>query len=204
MPRFVKGQWNHRLKHDYGPVLIIFWNFYFTYSKVGKHLCKITNCTQTWWVHVNRALGRIQIKTRSVWATEDCLVGEGPRETAQQRVCGSWRTQVWLPAPTLLLPVTTAPGNLTLSSAGLNQSVLLMTSNCWTKGMLCWGRGSRFELRKKKRLWTRSKIIRIRFNRGWPKILATDKKREIGKINKIGNVYLWSLSMGTALGPAET
>lgn len=37
----------HLLEHIC-PVPIILLHFYFIYSKLGKHLCKITDCSQTW------------------------------------------------------------------------------------------------------------------------------------------------------------
>ena len=65
-------------------------------------------------------------------------------------------------------------------AAVLNQSILMMTSNCWTKGSSL-KRGSRFVLTgKKKRLWIPSEIIKIRFTRGRPlKILAAERKKKI-------------------------
>lgn len=52
-------------------------------------------------------------------------------------------------------------------SVKLDQSILLMTSDCQTKDMLCWERGSRFVLiGEKTGHWTPSKLIRIRFDRG--------------------------------------
>ena len=60
--------------------------------------------------------------------------------------------------------------------ARLNQFILPIISNCWTKNMLCWERGCIFVLiGKKKRFWILSKIIRIMFDRGRPS--AGKKKR---------------------------
>ena len=64
--------------------------------------------------------------------------------------------------------------------AELDQSMLVMTSNRGTKDMLCWERGSRFVLTgKKKRLWSPTKVRRIKFDRGRPlKILTAEKKEK--------------------------
>jgi hypothetical protein len=44
-----------------------------------------------------------------------------------------------------------------------------MTSDCQTKDMLCWVRGSSCVfIGGKKKLWTPSKLVRIRFDRGRP------------------------------------
>ena len=54
-------------------------------------------------------------------------------------------------------------------AARLDQSIFIMTSNCWTKYMLCWERGFMFmSTEKEKRLWIPSKIQRIRFDRKRP------------------------------------
>jgi hypothetical protein len=66
--------------------------------------------------------------------------------------------------------------------------MLLMTSGCWSKNILFWGRGSVFVLtEKKKRLWTSSKVIRIRFDRGRPP-KDLDCRQEKKKSNSTGNM----------------
>jgi hypothetical protein len=49
----------------------------------------------------------------------------------------------------------------------LSQSISLMISGYWTKDMVFWERGSVFVLiRKKEGLWTPSRVIWIRYDRG--------------------------------------
>lgn len=51
-------------------------------------------------------------------------------------------------------------------AAELDHSILIMTSICWTKGMLCLERGFVFvSTEEEKQLWIPSKIIRIRCDR---------------------------------------
>jgi hypothetical protein len=64
-------------------------------------------------------------------------------------------------------------------AARLDRCIFIMTSNCWTKYMLCWERGFMFlSTEKEKRLWIPSKIKRIRFDRRRsPEDLGCKKQR---------------------------
>jgi hypothetical protein len=65
-----------------------------------------------------------------------------------------------------------------------------MILGCWTKEMLFWERGSVFVLTENLEwLWTSSKVVRIKFDRGRPpKDLGCSRKRNHKKTNKSGNM----------------
>lgn len=75
-------------------------------------------------------------------------------------------------------------------TAGLNQSVLLMTLDNWSKDGLRWEKGSRFVLTgKKKGLWIPSKVIKIRFDRERLSEDRSYRQEKIKKIKQAGNVF---------------
>lgn len=75
-------------------------------------------------------------------------------------------------------------------TAKLGQSVLLMILNCWSKGKLCWGRGSVTVLTgKKKRFWTLSKVVCIGFDRGNPAEDPICIQEKIKRATYTGSVY---------------
>lgn len=68
-------------------------------------------------------------------------------------------------------------------AARLDLSILMKTSNFWTKGMLCWETSFVFvSSGKRKSLWIPSKIIRIRFD--WGRSWLQEERRKLKGPNK--------------------
>jgi len=61
----------------------------------------------------------------------------------------------------------------------------------WKKGdLLCWKGDFTFVPTGKEKLYLPHRLLKKRLDQRRPlKILATDKKRDIGKIHKTGNMY---------------